>query len=138
MHVIPHYTIRMIEYYERTNNRLFHFIDNDPAFYKNLSQIILKVVINFRKHLVFDQEDASPQKLKFKHHVLHMPNNLSTKYTQAEGLINLTDDIVDIRVDDTNFDMFNKETVLIGLKLVASKLKRMPNEDAIYVLDSLN
>jgi hypothetical protein len=67
-----------------------------------------------------------------------MPNNLSTKYTQAEGLINLTDDIVDIRVDDTNFDMFNKETVLIGLKLVASKLKRMPNEDAIYVLDSLN
>lgn len=66
-----------------------------------------------------------------------MPNNVSTKYTQAEGLISLTDDIVEIKVDDTNFDMFNKETVLIGLMLVARKLKRIPAEEAIYVLESL-
>jgi hypothetical protein len=75
--------------------------------------------------------------LKFKHLVLHMTNNVSTKYTQAEGLINLTDDIVEIKVDDTNFDMFNKETILIGFMLVARKLKRMSSEDAIYVLESL-
>jgi hypothetical protein len=93
-------------------------------------------VINFRKHLVFDQDDASPQKLKFKHLVLHMPNNCSTKYTKAEGLVNLTDDIIEIKVDDTNYDMFNKETILIGLMLVAKKLKRMPNEEAIYILES--
>ena len=91
-------------------------IENESLFYRNLIQIILKVVINFRKHLVFDQEEASPSKLKFKHLVLHMTNNVTTKYTQAEGLINLTDDIVEIKVDDTNFDMFNKETVLIGFK----------------------
>ncbi len=66
-----------------------------------------------------------------------MPNNVATKYTQAEGLINLTDDIVEIKVDDTNFDMFNKETVLIGLKLVAKKLKKIPVEEAIHVLDTL-
>jgi hypothetical protein len=66
-----------------------------------------------------------------------MTNNVSTKYTQAEGLINLTDDIVEIKVDDTNFDMFNKETILIGFMLVARKLKRMSSEDAIYVLESL-
>lgn len=66
-----------------------------------------------------------------------MTNNVSTKYTQAEGLINLTDDIVEIKVDDTNFDMFNKETILIGFMLVARKLKRMSSEEAIYVLESL-
>jgi hypothetical protein len=65
-----------------------------------------------------------------------MPNNCSTKYTKAEGLINLTDDIIEIKVDDTNYDMFNKETILIGLMLVAKKLKRMPNEEAIYILET--
>jgi len=65
-----------------------------------------------------------------------MPNNCSTKYTKAEGLVNLTDDIIEIKVDDTNYDMFNKETILIGLMLVAKKLKRMPNEEAIYILES--
>ena len=65
-----------------------------------------------------------------------MPNNCSTKYTQVEGLVNLTNDIIEIKVDDTNYDMFNKETILIGLMLVAKKLKRMPNEEAIYILDN--
>jgi hypothetical protein len=32
--------------------------------------------------------------------------------------------------------MFNKETILIGLMLVAKKIKRMPNEEAIYILET--
>ncbi len=137
MQVIPHYTIRFIDYYERTYKRPCPLIENESMFYRNLIQIILKVVINFRKHLIFDQDEASPSKLKFKHLVLHMTNNVSTKYTQAEGLINLTDDIVEIKVDDTNYDMFNKETILIGIMLVARKLKKMPSEEAIYVIENL-
>jgi hypothetical protein len=81
MQVIPHYTIRLIDYYERTYKRPCPLIENESMFYRNLIQIILKVVINFRKHLVFDQDEASPSKLKFKHLVLHMTNNVSTKYT---------------------------------------------------------
>lgn len=60
MQVIPHYTIRFIDYYERTHKKAFPLIENESTFYKNLIQIILKVVINFRKHLIFDQEEASP------------------------------------------------------------------------------
>lgn len=48
------------------------------------------------------------------------------------------DDVIDIKVDDTNFDMFNKESVLIGLVLVAKKLKKMPNEEAIYIQESVS
>jgi hypothetical protein len=33
--------------------------------------------------------------------------------------------------------MFNKETILIGFMLIARKLKKMPSEEAIYVLESL-
>ena len=60
MQVIPHYTIRLIDYYERTYKKPFPLIESESVFYKNLIQIIFKVVINFRKHIVFDQEDASP------------------------------------------------------------------------------
>jgi hypothetical protein len=109
--------------------------DNDITFYKNLTQVILKVITHFRKHLIFDQQEISPSKLKLKHNVLHMPNNHSTKYTGPD-LITLNDDIVEIKVDDTNYDMFNKETIIMGLMIVARKLKRLPNDEAIYILDN--
>ncbi len=43
-----------------------------------------------------------------------MTNNALTEYTQPD-LINFADDIIEFKVDDTNFDMFNKESILIGL-----------------------
>ena len=61
-----------------------------------------------------DQSEVSVQRLKIKHHILNMTNNALTEYTQPD-LINFADDIIEFRVDDTNFDMFNKESILIGL-----------------------
>ena len=74
----------------------------------------------------------------FTHHLILLALLLQQiiKEWQVEGLVNLTNDIIEIKVDDTNYDMFNKETILIGLMLVAKKLKRMPNEEAIYILDN--
>ena len=59
MQVIPHYSIRLIDYYERVSHKNIQQVENDPAFYKTLIQIIHKVIINFRKHLIFDQDEAS-------------------------------------------------------------------------------
>lgn len=66
-----------------------------------------------------------------------MANNIQTEYTPAE-LLPINKDIIDIKLDDTNYDMFNKESVLIGLLLVTKKLKKLPNEQAIHILESVS
>jgi hypothetical protein len=89
--------------------------------------VLYKVISNFRKHLIFDQGEVAPAKLKVKHSILHMTNSHTTQYTPAE-LIQINDDTIDIRVDDTNLDMFNKESVILGLLLVVKKMKKLPND----------
>jgi hypothetical protein len=86
----------------------------------------------YRKQIIMDQMDVSPQRVKIKHNLIHIPNTVSTQYTPPE-LLPITDDIIEIKVDDTNYDMFNKESVLIGLLLATKKLKKMPAEQAIYI-----
>lgn len=85
--IIPHFAIRVVDYLEREQARLgvkyrntrgFVMIENEFVFLKNLSQIIHKVISLFRKQIIFDQGEASPAKLKFKHNVLHMTNNHAT------------------------------------------------------------
>jgi len=34
--------------------------------------------------------------------------------------------MIEIKIDDTNFDMFNKESILLGLLLVVKKFKMLP------------
>ena len=67
---------------------------------------------------------------------MNIPNNIATQYTPPE-LITLTEDIIEIKIDDTNFDMFNKESVMLGLLLVAKKIKKMPSEETIQILESV-
>ena len=83
-----------------------------------------------------DQSELAPARIKLKHPIPFMINNALTEYTSPD-LITITDDLIDFKVDDTNYDMFNKESVLIGLLLVAKKLKKMSNEDAIYIQDNV-
>lgn len=118
--MIPHFAIRAIEYLDREEARTglqtknITFTEGEFGFYKNLSCQLLKIISCFRKHLYFDQGEMAPAKCKIKHNILHMANNHETQYTQNE-LVTLNDDIIDVKVDDTNFDMFNKESVLLGL-----------------------
>jgi hypothetical protein len=58
-------------------------------------------------------------------------------YTPPD-LLTLNDDIIDIKIDDTNYDMFNKETVLMGLVLVTKKLKKMTGDQAIYIQEPVS
>jgi hypothetical protein len=46
--------------------------------------------------------------------------------------------VIEIKVDDTNFDMFNKESVLLGLQILAKRMKKLPNEEAVYLLENFN
>lgn len=139
-------TIRLIDFLEReqertgvnlTQNRGLVLVENEAAFYRNLSQILLKVIAVFRKQLIFDQMEVSPLKLKLKHNYPHMPSTAATTYTPPE-LLAIKDDLIDIKVDDTNYDMFNKESVILGLLLVTRKLKKMPAEQAIYIQEAVS
>jgi hypothetical protein len=68
-----------------------------------------------------------PGKLKVKHNLPCVINNQATQYTQ-EDLVTLNDDIVEIKLDDNNIDMFNKESILLALTLISKKLKKLQNE----------
>ena len=45
--------------------------------------------------------------------------------------------MIDIKIDDTNYDMFNKESILLGLLLVVKKFKMMPPVQSVQILDSI-
>lgn len=86
---IPHFTIRLIDYLERElltlpqpqralRANILKFADNDFTFYRNLAQILLKVVAMYRRQLIMDQMEVAPQKLRIKHSIPHMANNAST------------------------------------------------------------
>ena len=92
--------------------------------------IIHKLISNFRRQIVFDQGEISPTRLKFKHGIPFMLNQAITQYTQPD-LITLNDDILEVKVEEANADLFNKESILLGLLLIARKLKRLPNEEAV-------
>lgn len=61
-----------------------------------------------------DQAELAPSRLKFKHNIQYTTNTALTQYTQPD-LITITDDLIEFKVDDTNFDMMNKESVILGL-----------------------
>ena len=103
----------------------FIYTDNEFQFYKNLATAIFRVVGYFRKYIIFDQMEASPARVRVKHNVVHQQLNSATQYTPTE-LVNLVDDLVELKVEEPNFDLFNKETIMIGLLLIVKKLKKMP------------
>jgi hypothetical protein len=39
-------------------------------------------------------------------------------------LVCLTDDIVELKVEEPNFDLFNKESVMMGILILVKKLKK--------------
>jgi hypothetical protein len=50
----------------------------------------------------------------------------------------MNEDVIEIRVDDTNFDMFNKESILLGLQILAKRMKKLPNDEAVYLIENFN
>jgi hypothetical protein len=46
-------------------------------------------------------------------------------------LVSLVDDIAELKVEEPNYDLFNKESLMTGTLLIAKKLKKMPQEEAI-------
>jgi hypothetical protein len=140
--IIPHFAIRLIDYLEKEQARHrislrekgLVFTDNEFAFYKGLASHLLKIISFFRKQIYFDQGEVSPARFKGKHNILNIANNLNTQYTPPELLI-LNEDVIDVKIDDTNFDMFNKETIMIGLQLVVRKMKKMAPEEAVQILE---
>jgi len=87
---------------------------DELQYTKALASILRKVISLFRKQLIMDQAEVAHSRLKFKHNIQHMSNTALTQYTQPD-LITITDDLIEFKVDDTNFDMMNKESVLLGL-----------------------
>lgn len=61
-----------------------------------------------------DQAEVAPSRIKIKHNIQHTTNTALTEYTQPD-LIPITEDLIEFKVDDTNFDMMNKESVILGL-----------------------
>jgi hypothetical protein len=53
-----------------------------------------------------------------------MVTNSQTVYTQPD-LVTLNEDIVELKVEEPNYDLFNKESVMMGIKLIVRRMKYM-------------
>ena len=76
--------------------------------------------MNFRKFVVFDQNEM----LKYKGHINVQEVKATTQYTPDE-LIILNDEIVELKPEEPNYDLFNKESIMMGILIIAKKLKTM-------------
>lgn len=41
-------------------------------------------------------------------------------------MITLNNDIVELKVEEPNYDLFNKESIMMGIKILVIKMKTMP------------
>lgn len=101
------------------------FSDNEPLFLKDLATALFRVVGYFRRHILFDQNDMAPTKLRTKHTLVWQATNCNTQFTNMKELVTLQDDIIELKIEEPNYDMFNKESVMLGVHYIVRRIKKM-------------
>jgi len=66
---------------------------------------------------------------------LYQTTNCDTQFTNPVELVALQDDIKDIKIEEQNYDLFNKESIMMGILFITKKLKKMREEDSIQILE---
>eukprot|EP00347_Sterkiella_histriomuscorum_P010775 403374964 len=143
---IPHFTIRLIATIDKSfkdqgvtmQQKNVAYCDDEFKLLKDLATTIFRVVGYFRKYIIFDQMDVSPQKLRMRHNVLHQACTADTVYSQPieyHGTQSSPDEIAELKVEEPNYDLFNKETLMLGLLHIVKRIKKMPQEQSIQILE---
>jgi len=114
--LIPHFSIRLLSKLDECE----YDLENNFEIYRNLSQVLLKVVSLFRKYLLC--RSSIP---------LDKPVDWLEESKQADP------DIFLIKIEEPNYDHFNKETVMMGVILLSKKLKEFPSKEAFAIYDNL-
>lgn len=50
-------------------------------------------------------------------------------------MVKLTEDIVELKVEEPNYDLLNKESIMMGVLLLVKKMKLLPQEEAMQLLE---
>jgi hypothetical protein len=118
---IPHFAIRLIIHLEANlpADKKIKIATSEFQFIKDLANAIFRVVGYFRKNIVLDQSDLALAKTKFKHNLVFQANTALTVYTPHELIHFPSEDIVDLKIEDPNYDLFNKESLMMGTHFIA-------------------
>ena len=52
-------------------------------------------------------------------------------------LVTLNEDIVELKVEEPNYDLFNKESIMMGVLVLVKKMKQFSEEESIQILEVL-
>ena len=47
----------------------------------------------------------------------------------------MNDDIAELKVEEPNYDLFNKESIMMGIHFIIKKIKKMKQEESTQILE---
>lgn len=111
--VIPHFTVRSLN--GLVNKKWLAEEVNDAA-YAEIMNILYKLVYQFRQFFTGDPK---------------------IKDNWVGQAVSGQTDIIDLNIDETPFEAYNQESLIIGLKICANQVRRMKRQAAATIVEQL-
>jgi len=111
--VIPHFTVRSLN--GLVNKKWLAEEVNDAA-YAEIMNILYKLVTRFRQFFTGDPK---------------------IKDNWVGQAVSGQTDIIDLNIDETPFEAYNQESLIIGLKICANQVRRMKRQAAATIVEQL-